>query len=130
VDCLAGLSCKLLVDDGANERVEGAARVARAMSDRPEAGDEPGQHGIACCNLGGSPPEAMHAPRSERSWEACLVEVDSIASHGDSFCEQERSLCFSLRDCSVGTDDAVPGQVVVGGEDASHEARASASMSP
>jgi hypothetical protein len=65
----------------------------------------------------------MHAPRSELRWEPGLVEVDSIVLHRDAFGEQELPLWLSLRECSVGTDDAMPGEVVVGGEDASHEAR-------
>jgi hypothetical protein len=41
----------LLVDDGADERAEGAVRVAGAMGDRSDAGDELSEHGIACGNL-------------------------------------------------------------------------------
>ena len=51
VDCLCGRSCELLVDDRADERAEGAVRVAWAMSDRSDAADEPGEHGIARGNL-------------------------------------------------------------------------------
>jgi hypothetical protein len=52
VDCLCGRSGELLVDDGADERPEGAVRAARAMADRSDVGDEPGEHGIASGNLG------------------------------------------------------------------------------
>ena len=51
MDCLCGPSCQLLVDDGADERAEGAVRVAGAMGDRSDAGDELSEHGIACDNL-------------------------------------------------------------------------------
>jgi hypothetical protein len=51
VDCPCGWSCELLVDDRADERAEGAVRVAWAMGDRSDAGDEPSEHGIARGNL-------------------------------------------------------------------------------
>ena len=38
---------------GADERAEGAVRVAWAMSDRPDAGNKPGEYGIAYGNLAG-----------------------------------------------------------------------------
>ena len=45
-------SCQLLVDDGEDERAEGAVRVAWAMADRSDACDELSAHRIACDNLG------------------------------------------------------------------------------
>jgi hypothetical protein len=51
VDCLCGPSGELLVDDGADERAEGAVRVAGAMGDRSDAGDDLTEHGIARGNL-------------------------------------------------------------------------------
>jgi hypothetical protein len=53
VDRLCGPACQLLVDDGADERAEGAVRVAWAMGDPSDAGDELSEHGIACGNLVG-----------------------------------------------------------------------------
>jgi hypothetical protein len=51
VDCLCGPSCQLPVDDGADERAEGAVRVAWAMGDRSDTGDELSEHRIARDNL-------------------------------------------------------------------------------
>jgi hypothetical protein len=51
VDCLRGPSRQLLVDDGTDERPEGAVRVAWAMGDRSDAGDELSEHRIACGNF-------------------------------------------------------------------------------
>jgi len=62
------------------------------------------------------------APLLQLYWEARLVEVDAVTVHWNAFCEQKLSLCLSLRDCSVCSDDAVPGEVVVRCEDAPDEA--------
>ena len=51
MDCLCEPSCQLLVDEGADACAEGAVRVAWAMGDRSDAGDEPSEHGIARGNL-------------------------------------------------------------------------------
>src|SRR5437899_6913056 len=42
-------------------------------------------------------------------------KVDAVASHGDAFRAEERALFLAHRDAAIGVDDAVPGQVVVGG---------------
>ena len=47
VDRLGRAAGELLEDDRADERAEGAVRVARPVADRPDAGDEVGEHGIA-----------------------------------------------------------------------------------
>src|SRR5258705_13685074 len=64
----------------------------------------------------------MCAPRLELRREARLVEVDTVASHWDAFCEQQFALWLSLGNCSVGAYDAVPGKIVFGREDTPDEA--------
>src|SRR5437899_4576336 len=42
-------------------------------------------------------------------------KVDAVATHGDAFRAEERALFLAHRDAAIGVDDAVPGQLVVGG---------------
>src|SRR3954452_17905560 len=65
---------------------------------------------------------ATRAPLLELRWEARLVEVDSVAAHRDTFRAQQLSLPLSLGNRPVGADDAVPGKVVIGREDAPDQA--------
>src|SRR5579859_1964471 len=66
----------------------------------------------------------MRPPRRlEVHGEPRLVEVDAVAAHRDAFRAQQLSLRLPLGNSPVGTDDAMPGKVVIGREDAPDHTR-------
>ena len=57
------------------------------MGDRSDAGDEPGEHGIACGYLVDRRLERCACHGLELGWEARLIDVDAVAAHWDTFGE-------------------------------------------
>ena len=57
------------------------------------------------------------------SRQACVAEVDAVAPHRHTFSKEPRALRLALGQAAVGSDDAVPGEIVDCGEDVADEAR-------
>jgi hypothetical protein len=55
--------------------------------------------------------------------QARVPEVDAVAAHRHTFSKQPRALRLALGQATVGSDDAVPGEIVDCGEDVADEAR-------
>lgn len=60
---------------------------------------------------------------SELPGQAGIAEIDPITAHQHAFGDEQPPLRFALWERAVGAHDTVPGEIVVGGEDAADEAR-------
>jgi len=69
-------------------------------------------------------PTAVALPAIRR--QACLAEVDAIAAHWHPLAKQQRPLRRASRQVAVGSDDAVPREIVDHGEDVPNEPRRAA----
>ncbi len=120
---------ELLVDDGAHQRAEVAVRVARAVGDRPHAGDQRVHHRVGGGD-GGDRAGQRRAPgrraarRGRGGRVAGLRQVHARAAHGHALGAQQLGLALAHGDAAVGAHHPVPRHVGAGGgEDAPHQAR-------
>src|ERR1700756_5927015 len=81
------------------------------------------EFGIASHDLVDCRRERDAGQRLELRREPRVGQVDAVAAQRDAFREQALALRVPLRQRAVRTNDPMPGEIVVGGEDAADEAR-------